>query len=115
MNYSHILEIVLVNPPVDQREMILQEIHQIIDGKLITYSIHDMDITMQWIKQESQNVYYTDVGGILGDVAVQKHKDMLLVDVLLTLNKKYNRIFTRGQSVLAFRVTKPLTRKVVLL
>lgn len=98
--------------------VIRQEIQEIIHGKPKTYFIQThfiqgVTITLQWNKG-GQGSYYTDVEGMLGDVAVQKHKECLLKEVLGILNPKFDQIFSTGKSVLVFRVTKYLTRTVPL-
>lgn len=115
MNYSHTLDVIVMNPPSKEiEELIRQEINNIIDGKLLTYLIHEHTIKIKWNKCPHNSSYNTDVDGMYGDVAVQMHKELTLKDVLKSLNTKFNNIFSKGKSILAFRISKPLTRKIII-
>ena len=114
-NYSHFLNIIIINPPSNEvEELIQKEIQTIIENKTLTYLYNDFMIKIKWKKLYKKGEYYTDVEGILGDVAVQKHKELMLKDILGKLNKKFGHIFATGESMIIFRVTRPLTRKITL-
>ena len=54
--------------------------------------------------------FYTDVNGILDDVAVNEHTKLLLNNILNIINEKYHK-----NVKLSFQITKPLTHKIIIL
>ena len=51
---------------------------------------------------------------MFGDVAVKLHTKLLLNDILQQIDAQFNNIFTNGTTGLAFMVSRPLMREVVL-
>ena len=113
-NISHYLNIIILNPPTKLIEQqIRQEIFFLIEKNPIIQRFNGIDVTICW-KNISDN-YYTDVEGIYGDVAVKIHTELLLQNILLNLNNTFDNIFLKGISIIAFRISKPLTRKICLI
>ncbi|RYH10726.1 hypothetical protein EON65_39355 [archaeon] len=73
-----------------------------------------VNITWRTSARTTSAYYHCDVGGMLGDVAVKEHTKCLLRDVLTALDPEFDGAFTAGHTGVAFLVTKPLVREVVL-
>ncbi len=71
-------------------------------------------MTITWRTITSTTSYYADID-MFNDLAVKRHTEILLVNILNDLDADFDRIFSNGTTGIAFLVTKPLTRKVVLL
>ena len=116
-NISHILNVQISQTPSDEvGSQIRRHIFRLIQGNPITKLIHGMNVTITWrsTSTTSPTCYHTDVGGILGDVAVKRHAEMLLHDILVDLNNNFDHIFDNGISGLAFLVSRPLIRQTAL-
>jgi hypothetical protein len=116
-NISHYLTIKIVSSPSKEIEQqIMEEINNIIEGERITKTILEgVDVTIVWNTVPFEpGLYLTDVKGMWGDVAVSKHRDLLMKEVLEILNRKFNQIFSTGNSILLMRITKPLSRNICL-
>jgi hypothetical protein len=51
---------------------------------------------------------------MFGDRAVKLHAQLLLRDILIEIDEYLNNIFAKGHTGIAFLVTRPLVREVVL-
>ena len=116
-NVSHILNVKVSREPSNEVvSRIRQHIFGIIQGNPITKLIHGMNVTITWRSTvtTSSDYYHADVGGMLGDVAVKRHTEMLLHDILLDLNSNFDDIFANGNTGLAFLISRPLVREIAL-
>lgn len=108
-NYSHVLHVVWKIPPSEEiKELVWEEIVQIIEGKKFTYTIENHTIAIQWKRLKGE--FYTNVNGFYGDVAVQKHTKLLWQEVLQLLTENLDIENTS----FVFHVTRPLTKQLVL-
>lgn len=80
----------------------------------ITKIINGVHVTITWRSSATHTsaYYHTDVGGMFGDTAVKLHSQALLRDLLQ--DPQFNNVFAYGTTGVAFLVTKPLVREVVL-
>ena len=115
-NYSHIL-LIRIRDELDDnmKTQIMEKINNIdilydLSGGL-NVSIINARITWKAVVTNIPNElkFYTDVNGILGDVAVNKHTKLLLDDILNLINEKYHKNIK-----LSFQITKPLTHKIII-
>lgn len=54
------------------------------------------------------------MGGLLGDMAVKGHSKVLLSNVLNAIDNEFAQVFSLGITGVAFLVSKPLVREVLL-
>ncbi len=116
-NVTHILNVkVSRQTSAEEATRIRQMIFRAINNIPITKAIGPMNVTITWRTSASQTTsyYHCDVGGWLSDVAVKEHTKLLLRDLLKALDGQFNNIFTNRVTGVAFLVTKPLSRQVVL-
>ena len=100
-NYSHILSIKLEG---ELRGII----YDMINNKKIEKVIRNTRIPMRWRHVKSENgveTYYTDVEGMIGDVAVEEHTRQLIADIREI----------KGISKVEYELRKPLTEAVCML
>lgn len=116
-NITHILNVKVSREGLNNiGTQIRQTIFHRINGIPITKEISGVNVTITWNSNAtaSSAYYYADVGGIFGDVAVKRHTVRLLNDLLTELDERFNRVFSTNVTGLAFLVTKPLVREVVI-
>jgi hypothetical protein len=108
--FSHMLTI-FINEEIceNEKSTIISTIHIMINDKQIDKNILGMCIPIKWrVSNETDLLhYYTNVGGLLGDKAVQEHSKMVVNDIKHLISKYKNKI--------SFMVTKPLTEKICML
>lgn len=121
-NYTHILSILIQhnktpNKPVAEynREILKQTakiLHNVVHTKMLGNNFY---APIAWVQQGSvySNKYYMN-NEFLGDVAVKKHTDLLLEDVIKQIDDLFDFAFSKKETVLIFEITKPLTIKNVL-
>ena len=108
-NYSHILKIKILPRNDDVR----QAIHNAINNIPILKTVKGMGVVITW--RQYNNCYRCDVGGMLGDIAVNEHTKQLRKDLLNDMDIMFDNIFSNGSIKVVFDLSKPLTRKRVLL
>ena len=116
-NVSHILN-VRVSRQCDNEisAKIRQEIFKAIQGIPITKMLKGMNVTITWRSSSTDSAYYhADVKGMLGDIAVKLHTELLFQDILNEINGKFQNIFAPGENGLAFLISRPLVRQIALL
>ena len=116
-NVTHILNVKLSNlPSKDLGDAIREAIYKRIANTSITKRVNGMDVNITWRTEATKSTayYHCDVQGMLGDTAVKLHSMSLLNDILKDIDKEFDKIFSKDNVVVAFLVTKPLARQVVL-
>ena len=107
-NFSHILNIEInKNITGYEKNIILNNIYNLINEKNINKKIENMNIIIKWRVYDNSNLlhYYTDGDGILGDVAIFEHTKLLLND----LNKLKN------SDKFTIHLSKPLTQSICIM
>jgi hypothetical protein len=116
-NVTHILNVkVSRQGTTETGSRIRREISRRIQGTPITKDVNGVPVTITWRSnaRTSSAYYHADVGGMFGDLAVKLHTRLLLTDILNQIDLPFNGIFTNGATGLAFMVSRPLMRQVVL-
>jgi hypothetical protein len=116
-NVTHILNVkVSRQPSYEIGTQIKQDIFRHIRGNAITKMVNGVAVAITWRSnaRACSAYYHADVGGMFGDFAVKEHTKILLRDMLHTLDDKFVGIFEATTTGLAFLVTCPLVREVVL-
>ena len=104
------------NQPNDEvGQAIRRRIFQHIQGRPQLQEIDTVPVTITWHSSahSTSAYYYADVP-MFTDVVVKRHTSILLQNLLQQIDGEFGAIFARGTTRLAFLVTKPLTREVVL-
>lgn len=109
-NFSHVLNITIHDSINDPREKqyILSSIYKILNEKVIEKNIFDINtniytnVRIKWRVYDDNYVlqYFTDVGGIFGDKAVQEHTKLVLQEIHKHVNK----------DMFSIHITKPVTK-----
>lgn len=116
-NVSHILNVKVSNQRnAEEGNLIRQRIFQAIGNKNITLEVNGMQISICWktSARTTSAYYHCDVAGMLGDMAVKEHTKLLLRRTLHDIDPHVDTVFSRNLTGVAFLVTKPLVREVVL-
>lgn len=116
-NVSHILNVKVSNQrSAEEGNRIREQIFRTVCRNPITKIINGVHVTITWRSSATNTsaYYHTDVGGMFGDTAVKLHSQALLRDLLQELDPQFNNVFANGTTGVAFLVTKPLVREVVL-
>ena len=77
-NISHILNVNINQLTDDISNQIRQQVFHKINNIPIMFTIHNLKITITWRSNAVSNHYHADVMGMIGDVAVKLHTEMLL-------------------------------------
>lgn len=121
--YSHILSVLIqynttpIKPVTELNKSILKEVAKVIHNVVHTKMLgNNFFAPIVWVQQGTvySNKYFMNTE-LLGDVAVKKHTVLLLNDVVKHIDDIFDNAFSKNEIVLIFDVTKPLTRKVVLI
>ena len=117
-NVTHILNVKvsqLQQPNAEIGNRIRQRIYSAIANVPITKIVNNQSITLTWrTAATTTSAYFHCDAGFFNDLAVKMHTKALLSGLLGALNASFNNIFANGVTGLAFLVTKPLTRPLVL-
>eukprot|EP01040_Poterioochromonas_malhamensis_P014050 gene14050-15522_t len=115
-NVTHILNVKVSNPPSpDEGNRIRAAIYRSIANTPIHKVVNAQAITLRWrTSATTTSAYYHCDAGFFNDKAVKEHTKKLLRDLLISLDPQFNNIFLNGTTGVAFKVTKPLVREVVL-
>ena len=82
---------------------------------LINKVVNGYPIPITWrTTARTTSAYYHCDGGMFNDIAVKEHTKVLLRDVLMAMDNQFGNIFTQGNTGVAFLLSKPLVREVVL-
>lgn len=107
-NFSHILNIKIdENLSEDEKNIILNDIFNLINEKHITKHISNIDISIKWRVCDNTDLlhYYTDGDGILSDRGIYEHTKLLLNDINKIKNSdKFNIL-----------LSKPLTKTICIM
>ena len=116
-NVTHILNVTVSNQrSVEEGNLIRQRIYQHIANTPHIMHVLGMNFGITWRTSATTTsaYYHCDVGGLLGDTAVKGHSKALLMSVLNAIDMEFEQVFSRGITSVAFLVSKPLSRKEVL-
>ncbi|KAJ3391833.1 hypothetical protein HDU92_008801 [Lobulomyces angularis] len=114
-NVTHILNVKVSNQPENKggsriRQLIFNRINNI----PITINVDGTDVTVTWRSNAVSSSAYYHSNNIFIDTIVKKHTKLLLRTVLGVIDNAVGGVFANGTTGLAFIVTKPLVREVVL-
>ena len=120
---SHILYINVLNAPSNEVERkIKEDIYIEINGVTFTKEVQEgFNAVNTWntsvsYKQNSENyTYYYCYTNILGDVAIQKHTQLLLNEIMYKLDDKYDNIFTNRIARISFLILKPASLQLAII
>ncbi|KAJ3400718.1 hypothetical protein HDV05_000948, partial [Chytridiales sp. JEL 0842] len=115
-NVTHILNVELSRQMDKQTgDSIRNAIFQRIRNNPIQKVVHGVHVTITWrTSASSSSAYYHADVPYFTDLIVKRHTEQLLQDLLEELNGQFNNIFMDGMTGLAFLISKPLTREVVI-
>lgn len=116
-NVSHILHVKVSNPrSAEEGNRIREQIFRAVCETPVTKIIDGVHVTITWRSCGgcASDYYHADVGGMFGDTAVKLHSQALHRDLLQELDSQFSDVFTDGTTGVAFCLTKPLVREVVL-
>ncbi len=115
-NITHMLEIrILREPSIEIGTRILEEIHELMGNQPIEKIVNGfVNVTITWRNSgnRSSPYYHTDVAGMFGDIAVKLHTQLLLLDIMASIDKKFNQIFSTGKAGVQYSITKPLVQQI---
>lgn len=123
VQYTHILSVLIQHnvvpskPVAEINREILKEVAKVIHNVVHTKMLgNNITVPVAWVQQGSiySNKYFTN-SELFGDVAIKKHTALLLKDVLEHIDAIFDGAFSQKKSVLIFDLTKPLTKRVVLI
>ena len=115
-NVTHILNVKVSNQPSAEignqiREAVFRAIGNVLTNKVVNG--HIIPITWRTAAKTTSAYYHCDAG-MFNDIAVKEHTKVLLRDVLIAMDDEFGNIFTQGNTVVAFLLSKPLVKEVVL-
>lgn len=115
-NVTHILNIkVSRQPSAEVGKHIKTAIFNFIANIPIQKIVNGHAISFTWrTSATTTSAYYHCDAGCYNDIAVKEHTKILLRDLLKDLDAQFNNIFVNGTTGVAFLVSKPLVREVVL-
>lgn len=113
-NVTHLLNVKVSNAP-DKGNDIRQRIFSIIRGRPITKNVYGINVSITWRSTANvSSAYYHSDNAMYTDRVVKRHTELLLRDILRMFTETPDNQFDNGVTGLAFIVTKPLTREIVL-
>lgn len=115
-NVTHILNVKVSREQENAKgSSIRQEVFRRIQGIPIVERVNRRDVDITWFSSAIQSTayYYANVPDFT-DHVLKKHTKLLLCRLLKELDPLFGNVFTNGLTGLAFLVTRPLVRKVVL-
>jgi hypothetical protein len=108
-NFSHILQIFIDDQVFEpERTQILHTLHKLLHDVEITKTIMGTPVPIKWRTADDTDLfhYYTDGhNGMFNDEGIRRHSSMLLKDIREAV----------GRDKVSILITKPLTKKVVLM
>jgi hypothetical protein len=115
-NVTHILNVKVSRQGTSETgTRIRQEIFRRIKGIPITKIINGVNVAITWNTSAlSSSAYYHADIAMFTEIVVKRHTQLLLNDILQQIDAQFNHVFTNGATGLAFMVTRPLIREVVL-
>ncbi len=113
---THILNVKVSNQPtVEIGDRIREAIYKAIANHVIKLNVNGHSIPITWrTTARTTSAYYHCDAGMFNDIAVKEHTKVLLRRVVNDLDAQFNNIFSNGTTGVAFLVSKPLVRQVVL-
>lgn len=121
--YTHILSVLLqynfqpqTNTVEENNRMILKEVAKILHNVVHTKMLgNHFYAPITWVQQGNiySNIYYMNTE-LLGDVAVKKHTELLLNDVVKQIDDLFDHAFSKKEILLVFNLSKPLSQQVVI-
>lgn len=107
--FSQILPTPTIHEEIVKLMTIHEEIFNLINEKEIINQINGMDVKIKWMWDDANAYYYTDVKGMLGDVAVKEHTILLFSHIQKVLNDK-----NICMSDISYRISRPLVKQIPL-
>ncbi|KAJ3065851.1 hypothetical protein HK102_007803 [Quaeritorhiza haematococci] len=116
-NVTHILNVkVSRQMSAEQGTAIRRAIYQRIANKPLTKHVTGVPATITWrTTATSSSAYYHADVPLFTDIVVKEHTKQLLRDILNAIDNQFGNVFTSGITGLAFLVSKPLSRQVVIM
>lgn len=115
-NVTHILNVKISRQPTAEiGNRIRTAIFRAISNVPVHKNVSGYSMAVTWrTSATTTSAYYHCDAGIFNDSAVKLHTKLMLRDLLNGLDAEFNGIFSQGLTGVAFLVTKPLAREVVL-
>lgn len=115
-NVTHILNVKISNQPsAEISNRIREAVFRAIGNVLINKVVNGHIIPIMWrTAARTTSAYYHCDAGMFNDIAVKEHTKVLLRDVLMALDDQFANTFTQGITGVAFLLSRPLVREVVL-
>lgn len=115
-NVTHILNIKISGEPNNTRgTAIRRRIFQIIANNPRVEQVQEFQVPISWITSaQNSSAYYHSNNPMFTDMVVKEHTKTMLRRIINQIDSDFGNVFRNGTTGIAFMVTKPLTREIII-